>query len=206
MRSKIKKPLLRGLFTKKTRQTNGVQYASFNRRLFATSIDLLVLVMIMLPVSIILGLFEIHSTSLTELLKEYIDQQSPGVQPMSWNSITNMISFLSQHGMLAYYLIANYVVPIMVMSCYLLFFWMRYNATPGKMLTKCEIVDAKTLGMPTKKQYVLRFIGYILSTLTLTIGFLVIGANKRKRGLHDFVAGTVVVVKLHKLHNTERAV
>ncbi len=39
----------------------------------------------------------------------------------------------------------------------------------------------------------LRYIGYLASGLTLGIGFLIIAFNREKRGLHDYIAGTVVV-------------
>jgi uncharacterized RDD family membrane protein YckC len=38
-----------------------------------------------------------------------------------------------------------------------------------------------------------RYWAKILSTLTLGIGFLMVGWTQRKQGLHDFVAGTLVV-------------
>jgi RDD family len=37
-----------------------------------------------------------------------------------------------------------------------------------------------------------RYFAKILSALTLGIGYLMVGWTKQKRGLHDFIAGTLV--------------
>ena len=38
-----------------------------------------------------------------------------------------------------------------------------------------------------------RYLGYIVSTLILCIGFIIIAFDKRKQGLHDRIADTYVV-------------
>ena len=38
-----------------------------------------------------------------------------------------------------------------------------------------------------------RLIGYVASAMTLYVGFLMVAFTDRKRGLHDMIAGTVVV-------------
>jgi uncharacterized RDD family membrane protein YckC len=73
-------------------------------------------------------------------------------------------------------------------------FWRRWRgATPGKKFVHIKIVDAKTLQDIDNKQAVTRSIGYIVSTLALLIGFLMVAFRKDKRGLHDLLAGTVVI-------------
>ena len=74
-----------------------------------------------------------------------------------------------------------------------IFAWKKWNSTPGKMLFGIKIVDEKTMKEPSTGQCLLRFLGYIVSTFTLFIGFLMIGFNKRKKGLHDYIAGTIVI-------------
>ena len=73
-------------------------------------------------------------------------------------------------------------------------FWRRFKgATPGKKFVHIKIVDAKTFEDITNKQAITRSIGYIVSTLTLLIGFFMVGFRADKRGLHDLLAGTVVI-------------
>ncbi|WP_373034491.1 RDD family protein [Sulfurimonas sp.] len=73
-------------------------------------------------------------------------------------------------------------------------FWRRWRgATPGKKFVHIKIVDAKTLQDIDNTQAVTRSFGYIVSTLALLIGFFMVAFRRDKRGLHDLLAGTVVI-------------
>ena len=73
-------------------------------------------------------------------------------------------------------------------------FWKRWRgATPGKKFVTIKIVDASTLGEINNKQALTRSLGYIASTLILLIGFFMVAFRSDKRGLHDLLAGTVVI-------------
>lgn len=72
-------------------------------------------------------------------------------------------------------------------------FWKRYRATPGKMATKLEVVDAKTGNTVSTGQAIGRYFAYILSALPLCLGFIWVGIDNRKQGFHDKLAGTVVI-------------
>ncbi len=73
-------------------------------------------------------------------------------------------------------------------------FWRRWKgATPGKKFVHIKIVDAKTLKDVNNTQALTRSFGYIVSTLAFLIGFLMVAFRKDKRGLHDLLAGTVVI-------------
>lgn len=73
-------------------------------------------------------------------------------------------------------------------------FWKYRGATPGKMAISARIVDAKTGGAPSTGKLILRYFAYLVSfPLTLGLGFLWIGIDRRKQGFHDKIAGTVVI-------------
>jgi len=73
-------------------------------------------------------------------------------------------------------------------------FWRRWRgATPGKKFVHIKIVDAKTLKDIDNRQAITRSFGYIASTLAFLIGFIMIAIRADKRGLHDLLAGTVVI-------------
>lgn len=72
-------------------------------------------------------------------------------------------------------------------------FWRKKSATPGKMLFKAKIVDADTFQPLSTKQCVIRYIGYMVSSLLLGLGFLMVAFSKRKQGLHDLMAHSVVI-------------
>ncbi len=73
-------------------------------------------------------------------------------------------------------------------------FWRRWRgATPGKKFVHVKIVDANTLEDIDNKQAITRSLGYIVSTMVLLVGFIMVAFRKDKRGLHDLLAGTVVI-------------
>jgi len=84
------------------------------------------------------------------------------------------------------------IATIAIAVIYTVGFWSAMGATPGKMAVGVKIVGRD--GEPLHAgQAFLRYVGYIVSTLTLGIGFLMIAFTGQKRGIHDYVAGTVVV-------------
>jgi len=75
-------------------------------------------------------------------------------------------------------------------------FWKKWaGATPGKKLLGIHVVDVKSYEEINNKQAIIRYIGYIISTIPLAVGFLMVGFRKDKRALHDLLAETVVVYK-----------
>jgi uncharacterized RDD family membrane protein YckC len=81
----------------------------------------------------------------------------------------------------------------LVLAVAIVAFWVVKNATPGKMVIRAKIVDAKTGGAPSLSQYVIRYLGYYLSMIPLFLGFLWVAFDPKKQGWHDKLAGTVVV-------------
>ncbi|MFA6191115.1 MAG: RDD family protein [Sulfurimonas sp.] len=73
-------------------------------------------------------------------------------------------------------------------------FWEKWRgATPGKKLLHIKIIDSQTHKEISNKQAIIRSLGYIASTLFFLIGFFMVAFHVNKRGLHDLLAGTVVI-------------
>ena len=72
-------------------------------------------------------------------------------------------------------------------------FWLRKQATPGKMLLALRVVDAASGKPISLKQAVIRYLGYILSAIPFGLGFLWVAIDPKKQGLHDKLAKTLVV-------------
>ena len=85
--------------------------------------------------------------------------------------------------------IINYVFPTIAV----ILLWKYYQATPGKMIFKATIIDAKTGGKPSLRQLIIRYLGYIISTIPLGLGIFWVAFDKKKQGFHDKLANTVVV-------------
>ena len=86
-------------------------------------------------------------------------------------------------------ILISYILPAIAV----IIFWQYKQATPGKMLFNARIVDAKTGNKPSNGQWIIRYLGYIPSTLVFGLGFLWVALDKKKQGWHDKMAGTVVV-------------
>lgn len=71
--------------------------------------------------------------------------------------------------------------------------WGRSGQTIGMGLTGIKVVrtDGNRLGYG---KALLRYVGYVISALLLSLGFLWIGFDKRRQGWHDKIAGTLVTL------------
>ena len=87
------------------------------------------------------------------------------------------------------YFIINYIFPTIAV----ILLWKYYQATPGKMIFKATIVDAKTGGKPTLKQWIIRYLGYFVSLLPFGLGYFWVAFDKKKQSFHDKLANTLVI-------------
>jgi uncharacterized RDD family membrane protein YckC len=86
------------------------------------------------------------------------------------------------------------VVVISVASlAYFPYFWARSGATPGMKMMNLRVVRDVDGGPISVGQAVLRLIGYWVSGFVLYLGYIWILIDKRRRGWHDLIAGTVVI-------------
>ena len=83
-------------------------------------------------------------------------------------------------------------ITIFLDMAYFTYFHGTTGQTPGKRLMGLRVVgDA---GEPiTLGTAFLRWVGYIISFVPMCMGFLWAGADRRKQGWHDKIAGTVVI-------------
>jgi len=93
------------------------------------------------------------------------------------------------------YVVTGYAVPVIML-------WLYYaimessprQATLGKMVLQIIVTDNEgnriSFGRATGRNF-----AKIISILILLIGFIMIAFTKRKQGLHDMIAKTLVVAK-----------
>ena len=89
------------------------------------------------------------------------------------------------------YSLITYGLPIVA----IILFWIYRSATPGKMVIDAIIVDADTLGPPSKWQLIVRYLGYYVSIFPFCLGLFWVAWDERKQGFHDKLANTVVIRK-----------
>ncbi|OCA06089.1 RDD family protein [Wolbachia endosymbiont of Trichogramma pretiosum] len=91
-------------------------------------------------------------------------------------------------------LILNQIVQFIMLFSYVAYMWIRFGATPGKLLLGIRVVNAQTFEKLTLKQAIKRFFSFILSTAPLFLGFIWANFDKRCQTWHDKIADTVVVI------------
>jgi uncharacterized RDD family membrane protein YckC len=79
---------------------------------------------------------------------------------------------------------------------YFPYFWATSGSTPGMRMMGLRVVRDIDGGPISVGQAVLRLIGYWVSGAVLYLGYIWIFIDKRHRGWHDLIAGTVVVQRV----------
>jgi len=75
---------------------------------------------------------------------------------------------------------------------YFVGFWAAGGQTPGMRLMRVRI-RTRANEAPGVGRSLVRFVGLVLAIIPCFAGFLPVLVDERRRGLHDFIAGTVVV-------------
>lgn len=163
------------------------RYAGFNVRMLANLIDTILLFAITFPIMLIsqsYGYMD-HPAYIQQAL---LDIDNNAISQQQFFEIV-MPYFIQEIPRFIGYMMVDFIL----VGAIFVGFWVWKNSTPGKILLKIRIVDNKTFEDPSTWQYIVRYIGMIISFIPLGIGFLLIPLNKKKRGLHDFMSGTAVI-------------
>lgn len=99
---------------------------------------------------------------------------------------------------------ADFLISWVLPFVAVIVFWIKKQATPGKMVVGVKVVDAVTGNTMSVGQSIGRYLAYIVSLLPLGLGFVWIAFDNKKQGWHDKLAGTVVVKS--KEHKTQSMV
>lgn len=86
------------------------------------------------------------------------------------------------------------VVAVSVIGVgYFPWYWSREGATPGMKMMGLLLVRDADGGPLSGGQAILRLIGYMISGMVFYLGYVWILVDKRHRGWHDLIAGTVMI-------------
>jgi len=87
---------------------------------------------------------------------------------------------------------ASWLLQIAMGACYEGFFVAKLTATPGKMAMGLKVVCGDGSAVSLGRAFG-RYFAKILSGMILCIGFIIVGFDSQKRGLHDMICETRVV-------------
>lgn len=169
------------------------RYAGFNRRMIAATFDSIIVLLFVAPLidRALQALYGPLPVDYATLMFRIGSEQDP------YQLMQVVQTQIIDSGLFARWVENSFwqTAVLMVLSGVCWFFW---EATPGKMILGCRVVDAKTLDPISVRQIVLRLLGYLVSGVFSFLGFFWIGFNKKRRGWHDYMAGTVVILGARK--------
>jgi uncharacterized RDD family membrane protein YckC len=90
---------------------------------------------------------------------------------------------------------------LVLISNYLVAFWCLTGQTPGMRFMGIRVIDYRG-ATPRVVRALRRLVGMYLSAIPAGAGFLLILVDDRRRGLHDRLAGTLVVHSASKTGDT----
>ena len=161
--------------------TDASVYAGLGRRSIAFIVDFILILLFDAVAVAVLGLFR-------GLQNLYFF----AVQHAPVESITTEGTSAALFGSI----IASYGVILIVIP------WLYYagfessksQATPGKLLMRIVVTDLDG-NKASFARVTLRHFAKIISTLIIFLGFLMIGLTRKRQGLHDKIAGCLVLVQ-----------
>jgi uncharacterized RDD family membrane protein YckC len=149
-----------------------VYVAGFWRRSLAALVDAAAIVPVAFLITLLAG--RLAGLSLPEAQRTGIDywiDLALAGEPALWGSIGLFLA---------------------IVVIYLLVFQAMAGRTPGMRLLRLRIIDP--YGEPPGViRAIVRTVGYVVGICSLSLGFLWIGFDREKRGLHDWLAGTYVI-------------
>jgi uncharacterized RDD family membrane protein YckC len=92
----------------------------------------------------------------------------------------------------SYSTIAGGLIGAILPLLYCAWFWVKRGGTPGKTVLGLRVVTAGG-GRPTTAQSLVRYFGYLLSTLGFGLGYLWMLWDDDGRCWHDLMSGTRVI-------------
>lgn len=98
------------------------------------------------------------------------------------------LSFILSSSDYYYYYAFEQVIGVV----YIVGFWAWKSQTPGKMALGVKIVTEDGKPISTGRAIV-RYFGYIVSSIPLGLGFFWVAWDKKKQGWHDKIANTYVI-------------
>lgn len=199
MQKNKKKELLSNKIIRETFSGNN-KYPGFQARMMATLIDLTLIGILFSPLFMLIGNIIYGEVAPSEMISqatlEMIEiHNKTGAKPEFMAFILENPEyndyFFKEYGMAK--LVLYQIAQFLTLAAVILAFWIKKQATPGKMLLSLKIVDAATLDKPSTRQLIIRLFSYIISILPLFLGIIWIVFDGRKQAWHDKIAGTLII-------------
>lgn len=167
-----------------------ILYPKFIPRLFATTIDLVILSIILTPIMNFISRY-IFVYLFHQFFIEYkINIADNKALAESLKSSEFLAYASNSGGTFLSYVAISFAINMVLMGIYFVFFWYKFRATPGKMIMRMRIVDAQDYSSSISiYRFCKRFCGYVTSF----IGIFGMIMRKNGQATHDKIARTIVI-------------
>ncbi len=148
----------------------GVEFAPHGARLVAYLVDSVILIALAVALALVIGLVFLGGASASD------DGRTVEIAPAA--------------------VVGTFVLMIAILLLVVLyfpFFWARGGQTPGMRIFGLRVVRDRDGGRIGWGAALLRILGMYVASAVFYLGFIWILVDKRRRGFHDLIAGTVVV-------------
>lgn len=98
----------------------------------------------------------------------------------------------AQFTFLTAYVGVTWLLSLVLNCAYQVYFLSQKSATPGKMVLGLKVITASG-GPISPARAAGRYFAYLLSGLTLLIGYIMAAFDSQKRALHDHICSTRVI-------------
>ena len=156
-------------------------YAGLGRRIVAFIVDIILILLLDAVAVAVLGLFR----GLQNLYFYAVQQASVESLTTEGTSAALFGSIVAAYGI---------VIIVIPWLYYAGFESSRSQATPGKLLMRIVVTDLDG-NKPSFARVTLRHFAKFISALVIFLGFLMIGLTKNRQGLHDRIAGCLVLLQ-----------
>ncbi len=176
------------------------KYPGFQARMMATLIDLTLIGLLFTPLFSLIGNIIYGDVPPSEMINEATAEMvelynTTGKKLDFMDFINNTPEynnyFFKEYGLLklAIYQIAQFLA----LATIVIVFWIKKQATPGKMFLSIKIVDATSLEKPSNRQLIIRLLSYIISILPAFLGIIWMVFDSKKQAWHDKISNTLVI-------------
>jgi uncharacterized RDD family membrane protein YckC len=155
----------------------GIEFANPGSRLVAYIIDVVIL-------TFIVGGLIVVGAIIAGLGSDF------DIDPVTGDIVPGSLD-LSSGSWLAFAVLT--IIATIIAIVYFPWFWARGGQTPGMRAFGLAVVRDADGGPIGWGAALLRLVGMYVSSLVFYLGFIWIFIDKRKRGWHDLIAGTVVI-------------
>lgn len=153
---------------------------TFNKRIMALMIDLLIpCIIIYFSIQLLSKLNVIHLFDQKDLMIKNLENLKKSGDLGVKNYYTPDLKIV----------LINMAIDYFGFGIYLVYFWKKFSASPGKMIMRIKIVNYGDISKPSLKSLIIRYLCYPICFFNI-FGFV---TDKRKRFLHDVISGTIVV-------------